>query len=165
AVVGGGDASMEEADFLTKFASKVHLIARRPKEHLRASKIMQERVMSNSKIEIIYNSEIKEVLGDNFVSGVRLLNNQTNEESVLEVQGLFVAIGHTPNTAFLKGFIDLDEKGYIKVEQNTRSSKEGVFIAGDVADHRYRQAITAAGMGCMASIDVEKYLADKSEIN
>ena len=160
AVVGGGDASMEEADFLTKFASKVYLVSRSQPGHLRASKIMQQRVVENPKVEIVYSSEVKEVLGETSVTGLRLINNQSNEESSLDVQGLFIAIGHSPNTAFLSGFVDLDEKGYIKVTQNTRSSKQGIFVAGDVADYRYRQAITAAGMGCMASLDVEKYLSE-----
>lgn len=161
AVVGGGDSSMEEANFLTKFANKVYLIVRKPEGHLRASKIMLRRVMENPKIVIVYSSEVLEVHGVNSVTGIRLLNNITNLESNLEVQGLFLAIGHQPNTKFLSGFIELQDTGYASAKDNTRSSVEGLFIAGDVYDHKYKQAITAAGYGCMAALDVEKYLASK----
>jgi thioredoxin reductase (NADPH) len=163
AVIGGGDASMEEAEFLTKFASKVYLVTRSSHDNMRASKIMQQRTKDNPKIEFVYDSEVKEVLGTNLVSGLSIINNKTNVESVLNIQGLFVAIGHSPNTAFLNGIVDVDIKGYIKVLENTKSSKEGVFVAGDVADYRYRQAITAAGLGCMAALDVEKYLTGHKE--
>jgi thioredoxin reductase (NADPH) len=161
AVVGGGDAAMEEATFLTHYCTKVYLLARTDEGNLRASKIMQKRAMDNPKIEFKYNTEVSEVLGDNFVSGLRVRNNKTGEESVMsDVQGLFVAIGHHPNTDFIKDFVEVDHVGYIKVTDNTRTSKEGVFVAGDVADFRYRQAISAAGLGCMAALDAQKYLAE-----
>lgn len=160
AVVGGGDAAMEEAIFLTKFANKVYVLVRKSKEGLRASKIMQERAFANEKIEFLCNTEVHEVLGENKVVGLKIINNNTNEISELDVQGLFVAIGHTPNTAFLEGFIELGKKGYAKIEDNVFSSKKGVFIAGDVADFRYRQAITAAGFGTMAALEVEKLLSE-----
>lgn len=160
AIVGGGDASMEEATFLTKFASKVYVLVRGSKETMRASKFMQQKAFGNPKIEFMFNTQVTEVLGDKVVEGLKVLTGDTKEEKVMQdIQGLFVAIGHIPNTDFLKGFVDLDEKGFVKVTENTKSSKEGVFVAGDVADYRYRQAITAAGSGCMASLDVEKYLA------
>jgi len=163
AVIGGGDASMEEAEFLTKFASKVYLVTRSAPDAMRASKIMQQRAKDNPKIQFVFNSQVKEVLGTDFVTGLRLINNVTNTESTLEVQGLFVAIGHSPNTAFLNGLVEVDVKGYVKVTEHTKSSNEGIFVAGDVADHRYRQAITAAGLGCMAALDVEKYLSGHKE--
>jgi len=163
AVIGGGDASMEEAEFLTKFASKVYLVTRSAPDGMRASKIMQQRAKDNPKIQFVFNSQVKEVLGTDFVTGLRLINNVTNTESTLEVQGLFVAIGHSPNTAFLNGLVEVDVKGYVKVTEHTKSSNEGIFVAGDVADHRYRQAITAAGLGCMAALDVEKYLSGHKE--
>ena len=155
ALVGGGDSAMEEALFLTKFASKVTVVHRRDK--LRASKIMQDRAFANDKIEFIWDSEIVDVLGDNNVEGVKIKNIKTNESSVCKVNGLFVAIGHIPNTNFLKEQIDLDEKGYV-VCNGTATNVEGVFVAGDVHDFRYRQAVTAAGHGCEAAIDVEKYI-------
>ncbi len=162
AIVGGGDASMEEAIFLTKFSPKVYVIVRGSKETMKASKFMQQKAFANDKLKFLFNTQIVEVLGTEKVSGLKLLNNVDSSESTLnDVEGLFVAIGHSPNTAFLKGFIDLDAKNYAVVSDNTKSSKEGVFVAGDVADHRYRQAVTAAGAGCMASLDVEKYLASK----
>ncbi len=161
AVVGGGDASMEESTFLTKFASKVYVLVRGGKDQMRASKIMQKRALDNPKIEFLFNTEVVEVLGDRVVEGLRVLNKETNKQDTLsDVKGLFVAIGHEPNTSFLQGFIELDEKGYIKVTENTKTSKKGVFAAGDVADHRYRQAITASGMGCMAALDAVKLLAE-----
>lgn len=161
AVVGGGDAAMEESTFLTKFASKVYVLVRGDEATLRASKIMKDRAQNNSKIEFVFNIEVTEVLGTDKVAGLRVMNNQTNEEKVMDdVQGLFVAIGHNPNTEFLKDFIELDPKGYIKVENVTATSREGVFAAGDVADYRYRQAITAAGLGCMASLDAIRFLAE-----
>tara|TARA_B100001013_G_scaffold2331_1_gene1673 strand:- start:2170 stop:3087 length:918 start_codon:yes stop_codon:yes gene_type:complete len=155
ALVGGGDSAMEEALFLTKFANKVTVVHRRDK--LRASKIMQDRAFANDKIEFIWDSEIVDVLGNNNVEGVKIKNIKTNESSVCKVNGLFVAIGHIPNTNFLKEQIDLDEKGYV-VCNGTATNVEGVFVAGDVHDFRYRQAVTAAGHGCEAAIDVEKYI-------
>lgn len=155
-VVGGGDSAMEEATFLTKFASKVTVVHRR--DSLRASKIMQERAKSNPKISFAFNSEVTEVLGKDHVTGVKLKNVQTGATSELKVEGLFVAIGHAPNTEFLGGQVGLDAKGYIEVKDNTRTTIDGVFVAGDVRDYRYRQAITASGMGCMAAMDAEKWL-------
>ena len=157
AVVGGGDSAVEEATFLTKFASKVTLIHRRDK--LRASKIMQDRAMKNEKIAFQWNSTLEEVLGDEVVSGVRLRNIQTNHIEELSLAGVFVAIGHTPNTGLFKGKIDMDESGYIRTQPfRTTTNIPGVFAAGDVQDSNYRQAITAAGSGCMAAIDAERYL-------
>lgn len=160
AVIGGGDSAMEEALFLTRFASKVYVIHRR--NEFRASQIMQDRVLKHEKIEPIWDSEVVEVLGnENIVTGLRLKNIQTSKESELSVDGMFLGIGHTPTTSFLQGSVDLDEQGYIKVSDNTHTNIEGVFVAGDVHDHKYRQAITAAGMGCMAALDVEKWLESK----
>lgn len=154
-VVGGGDSAMEEALFLTKFANKVTVIHRRDK--LRASKIMQERAFKNNKIDFVWDSEIVDVFGEDSVTGIKIKNNKTNEVSDIEIQGLFVAIGHKPNTEFLKGQIELNEKGYV-VHDGTRTNIDGVFVAGDVYDFRYRQAVTAAGHGCQAAIDVEKFI-------
>ena len=154
-VVGGGDSAMEEALFLTKFASKVTVVHRRDK--LRASKIMQDRAFKNDKIEFVWNSEIEDVLGDTTVTGIKIKNLQTNESTTKDVSGLFVAIGHIPNTGFLKGHVDLNENGYVE-SKGTQSNIDGVFVAGDVHDFRYRQAVTAAGHGCEAAIDVEKYI-------
>ena len=161
-VVGGGDSAMEESIFLTKFASKVTVIHRR--DQLRASKIMQEKAKKNPKIEFRWNSAVSEVLGvkEKRVTGVRLKDTKTAEESEIECQGLFLAVGHTPATEVFKGQIDLDEKGYIKVHDGTYTSVDGVFAAGDCVDHVYRQAITAAGMGCMAAIDCERWLEARS---
>jgi len=161
AVVGGGDAAMEEAVYLTKFAPKVYVLVRGARDSMRASKIMQKRAHDNPKVEFLCDTEVIEVLGDAHVSGVRIKNNKTDEATVLkDVQGLFVAIGHKPNTGFLKGFVELDQMGYAKIiGPGTQSSVAGVFISGDVHDHRYRQAITAAGYGCMASLDAERWLA------
>jgi thioredoxin reductase (NADPH) len=158
AVVGGGDTAMEEAQFLTRFASRVYVVHRRDK--LRASKIMQERAFKNPKIEFVWNSGVEEVLDvkANKVTGLRLKDTVTGAERILEVQGFFLAIGHQPNTRFLKGQLDTDELGYVKVRQGTYTNLDGVFAAGDVADHVYRQAITAAGMGCQAAIDCERWL-------
>ena len=161
AIVGAGDAAMEEAMYLTRFANKVYSLVRGPKEEMRASKIMQEEAFANEKIEFLFNTEVKEVLGENTVTGLKLLNNKTNEESSLDVNGLFIAIGHNPNTKFLEGLIALEPNGYIKVMDNTKTSVEGIFVSGDVGDYRYRQAISAAGLGCMAALDVEKYLKSK----
>lgn len=158
AVVGGGDSALEEAGYLTKFASKVLLLVRR--DVLRASKVMQDRAKNNPKIEIVYNTLPLEVLGDKSVSGLKVKNTQTGAESVLDVGGLFYAIGHQPNTAFLGGQLELDEAGYIKTRPGTtQTSVTGVFAAGDVQDKVYRQAITSAGTGCMAALDAERYLS------
>ena len=159
-VVGGGDSAMEEALYLTKFASKVTIVHRR--EEFRASKIMLAKAKANSKIEFMTNMDIVDVLGANSVEGIKIKNKLNQEESVIPVQGLFLAIGHTPNTKiFADAGVEVDQKGYIAVKNNTLTNIQGVFVGGDVNDPRYRQAVTAAGMGCMAAIDVEKYLADK----
>ena len=157
-VIGGGDSAMEEAAFLTKFASKVYVIHRR--DTLRASKVMQTRALANPKIEFIWNTAIKEVIGDESgVTGVKLTNRVTGEESQLAVTGYFAAIGHKPNTDIFKGQLDMDAVGYLKVASpSTYTNIEGVFAAGDVADATYRQAITAAGMGCQAALDAERWL-------
>lgn len=157
AIVGGGDSALEEANFLTRFASKVYVIHRRGE--LRASKIMQDRAFNNPKIEFIWHTEIKEILGDQKVTGVKLYNNQSQEHSELALDGVFVAIGHTPNTQLFTDFLETDEVGYLKVAYpSSRTNVEGVFAAGDVHDAIYRQAITAAGAGCRAAIDAERYL-------
>ncbi|MFG0286126.1 MAG: thioredoxin-disulfide reductase [Phycisphaerales bacterium JB039] len=158
AVVGGGDTAMEEATYLTKFASKVYIIHRR--DELRASRIMQERLLSKPNAEVLWNKVVVDVLGDEKTTGVRLKDTRTGAESTLDIKGLFIAIGHTPATRFLEGSgVALDDKRYIAL--NTRSSEtniEGVFAAGDVADAHYRQAVTAAGMGCQAALDAERWL-------
>ncbi len=156
AVVGGGDSAMEEALFLTKFASKVTIIHRR--EEFRASKIMANRALEHPKIEVVWNTVVEEILGDSGVTGVRLRNVVTDEASDLAVEGVFMAIGHDPNTAVFAGQIDTDDAGYVLTGTNTMTSVEGVFAAGDVVDKVYRQAITAAGMGCEAAIDAERWL-------
>ncbi|MEK6969843.1 MAG: FAD-dependent oxidoreductase [Nanoarchaeota archaeon] len=159
-VIGGGDSAMEEAIFLTKFATKVTIIHRR--DTLRASKIMQERAKKNSKIKFIFNTAVKEILGDGkLVKGVKLTNTKTGKENELNCAGVFLAIGHVPNTNIFAGKLALDEKGYIKADQFTHTCLPGVFAAGDVQDFRYRQAIVAAGSGCMAAMEAEKYLAEK----
>lgn len=158
-VVGGGDTAMEEATFLTRFASSVTVVHRR--DELRASKIMQDRAFANEKIRFVWDSEVVDVLGENKVSGVRLRNLKTGEESELAATGLFIAIGHDPRTELVKGQVELDDEGYIKVDApSTRTNLDGVFAAGDVVDHTYRQAITAAGTGCAASLDSERWLAE-----
>jgi len=159
AVVGGGDSCMEEATFLTKFASKVHIIHRR--EEFRASKIMQERALNNEKITVHWNSTVLDIKGDQKVQQVILKDTKTGEETSIDMAGVFVAIGHEPNTGLFKDQLDLDENGYIILNKNTQTSVNGVFSAGDVHDHRYRQAVTAAGYGCMAAIDVDKYLSEQ----
>lgn len=163
AVVGGGDTAMEEALFLTRYASQVHLLHRR--DSFRASKIMQARVQSNPKITIHYNTEVTDVLGENAVEALTLRDTQTGEVSTLPVQGFFVAIGHQPNTDLFKGILDMDAVGYLKPTTHTMTNIEGVFLAGDVADSRYRQAVTAAGEGCRAAIDAERWLEARGELN
>jgi thioredoxin reductase (NADPH) len=161
AIVGAGDTAAEEATYLAKLCNKVYMIVRR--DEFRASKAMVNRVLNTSNIEIIYNSETKEILGNGqTVNGVKIMNNQSNEERVLDVTGFFVAIGHKPNTDVFKDIIELDEAGYIKtIPGSTRTNIEGVFAAGDVQDKIYRQAVTSAGSGCMAALDAERYLAAK----
>ena len=163
-VVGGGDSAVEEATFLTKFATTVHLVHRR--NELRASKVMQERAINNSKIKFHWDSAVTDIKGDQKMQQAVLKNLKTNEETTLDVGGLFVAIGHEPNTKLFKSQIDLDDEGYVVLKNKTHTNIEGIFAAGDVHDRSYRQAITAAGFGCMAAIDVDKYLtesADKQE--
>jgi len=158
AVVGGGDSALEEALFLTKFATKVTLIHRR--KELRASRIMQDRAHANPKIEFLWDSVVTDVLGDSSLDGVKVHNVVTQDEHVLPVHGLFVAIGHVPNTDLFRGVLDMDDAGYLKTTgHGTSTNVEGVFACGDVQDHVYRQAITAAGSGCMAAIDAERWLA------
>jgi thioredoxin reductase (NADPH) len=160
AVVGGGDSAAEEATYMANLCPKVYLIVRR--DELRASTIMQQRVMNTKNIEVLWNSETLEVLGEDEVTGARLINNKTNEEYEIDIKGFFVAIGHTPNTAIFKDYLEMDETGYLKVIPGTsKTSIEGVFVAGDAADKVYRQAVTAAGTGCMSALDAEKFLAAK----
>jgi thioredoxin reductase (NADPH) len=161
AIVGGGDSAMEEAIFLTKFANKVTVVHRR--EELRASRIMQDRAFANPKIEFRWNTVVDDVLGDDRLEGLALRDVRTGETSTLDVGGLFVAIGHTPNTELFKGQLDVDANGYLLTQEGSmRTSVEGVFACGDVQDHIYRQAITAAGTGCMAAIEAERWLAAQS---
>ena len=159
-VVGGGDSAVEEATFLTKLATKVHSVHRR--NELRASKVMQERALGNEKIQFHWDSAVIDIKGDQKMQQAIIKNLKTNEEKTLDVGGLFVAIGHEPNTKLFKNQIDLDDEGYIVLKNKTKTNIEGVFAAGDVHDRSYRQAITAAGFGCMAAIDVDKYLTEKS---
>ncbi|MBK7410114.1 MAG: thioredoxin-disulfide reductase [Saprospirales bacterium] len=160
AVVGGGDTAAEEASYLAKLSPKVHLLVRR--DELRASKIMQQRVMNTPNIVVHWNTEAEEVLGGESVEGLRVVNNKTGEKTVLPVTGFFVAIGHKPNTDIFKGWLDMDETGYLLVKPGTTHTKiEGVFASGDAADKVYRQAVTAAGTGCMAALDAERYLVEK----
>ncbi|MDH4236349.1 MAG: thioredoxin-disulfide reductase [Nitrospira sp.] len=158
-VIGGGDSALEEAMFLTKFATKVSIVHRRDK--LRASKIMQNRGMKNEKISFVWNSIVEDILGDNVVTGVRLKNIVTGKTTEVPCAGVFVAIGHTPNTALFAGQLDMDAKGYLVTKNGTATSVSGVFAAGDVQDSTYRQAITAAGSGCMAAIDAERFLEER----
>jgi thioredoxin reductase (NADPH) len=161
AVVGGGDSALEEAIFLTKFADTVTLVHRR--KELRASKIMQDRAFKNPKIKFLWDSQVTDVLGDSKVEGLRVTNVLTNEESTVPVSGLFVAIGHVPNTDLFRGQLDLGANGYLHTHEGTRTNIDGVFACGDAQDHVYRQAITAAGSGCMAAIDVERWLEARGE--
>ncbi len=162
AVVGGGDTAVEEALFLTKYASEVVVVHRR--DTLRASKIMQRRAMSNNKIKFIWNSVVEEILGNDKVEGLKIRNLKTGEVSIAPFDGLFVAIGFEPNTRIFNGQLRLDEKGYILSREGTKASVEGVFVAGDVHDYRYRQAITAAGEGCKAAMDALAYLEEQKEV-
>jgi thioredoxin reductase (NADPH) len=156
-VVGGGDTAAEEATYLAKLCPKVHLLVRR--DEMRASKIMQERVFNNPKIEVHWNTETDEILGESEVTGVRIVNRETGEKTVLNATGFFVAIGHKPNTDIFKGWLNMDESGYLLVQPGTsRTNIEGVFASGDAQDKVYRQAVTAAGTGCMAALDAERYL-------
>ncbi|MEM3455533.1 MAG: thioredoxin-disulfide reductase [Candidatus Micrarchaeia archaeon] len=159
AVIGGGDTALEDAIFLTKFANSVTIIHRR--DQLRASKIMQERAFANQKIKFIWDTVVTEIIGEEKVTGIRIKNVKTGEEKEMKIDGVFVAIGHSPATNLFKGQIEIDENGYIIKKENTETSVKGVFVAGDVADKRYKQAIAAAGDGCKAAIDVEKYLQEK----
>ncbi|WP_296636457.1 thioredoxin-disulfide reductase [Polaribacter sp.] len=156
-VVGGGDTAAEEATYLANICSKVYLLVR--KDHMRASKAMQHRVDKTENIEVLYNTEVEEVLGDNVVSGVTAINNQTKKTTEISVTGIFIAIGHTPNSNLFKGLLDMDETGYLITEgKTTKTNMPGVFAAGDIQDKEYRQAVTAAGTGCMAALDAERYL-------
>jgi thioredoxin reductase (NADPH) len=158
AIVGAGDTAAEEALYLSKICSRVHMIVRRGE--MRASKVMQERVKNTSNITIYWNSETDEILGDKKVDGVRIVNNQTKEKTEISVSAFFVAIGHQPNSDIFKAWLDMDEAGYIKtIAGSSRTNREGVFAAGDVQDKIYRQAVTAAGSGCMAALDAERYLS------
>ncbi|MDM8175141.1 MULTISPECIES: thioredoxin-disulfide reductase [Olivibacter] len=161
AIVGAGDTAAEEATYLAKLCRKVHMLVRR--DEFRASKAMQHRVFNTPNIEIHYNTEAEEILGDGkTVNGLRIINNQTKEHQVLDITGFFVAIGHKPNTDIFKGWLDMDESGYLITKaDSTQTNVEGVFAAGDVQDHIYRQAVTAAGSGCMAALEAERYLAAK----
>ncbi len=156
-VLGGGDTAMEEANFLTTFATKVTLIHRR--DEFRASPIMVDRVKNNPKITMLLNKSVLEMVGEQSVTGIRLKDTKTGEETLYPTQGIFLAIGHKPSTEFLKGIVDLDEKGYVNVS-GTATNVPGIFAAGDCVDHRYRQAIVAAGQGCMAALDAQKYLEE-----
>ncbi|MBT8385574.1 MAG: thioredoxin-disulfide reductase [Bacteroidia bacterium] len=157
-VVGGGDTAAEEATFLAKLCKKVTLIVRR--DVMRASKAMQHRVNNTKNLEVLYHTELEEVLGDKVVEGVRVVNNQTGKKQELAVTGVFIAIGHKPNTELFKGILEMDETGYLITKgKSTKTGKPGVFAAGDVQDKEYRQAVTAAGTGCMAALDAERYLA------
>ena len=160
-VVGGGDSACEESTFLTRFASKVYLVHRR--DELRASKIMAERTLENDKIEMVWDSEVEEILGEDKVSGVRLRNNKTDAEQTVECAGVFVAIGHIPNTQIFTEQLEMDDAGYIIRTEGAQTSVPGVFVAGDCSDKVYRQAVTAAGMGCAAAIEAERLLASEDQ--
>jgi len=162
-VIGGGDTAVEEGTFLTKFGSKVYMVHRR--DELRASKIMQERAFKNEKLEIVWDTVFEDAVGQDYVTGARIKNVKTNAVKELEVAGIFYAIGHTPNTSVFKGQIDLDEKGYITLKPGTQETNvEGIFAAGDVHDQKYRQAVTAAGTGCAAALEAERWLAENGLI-
>lgn len=158
AVIGGGDTAIEEATFLTKFGKSVKIIHRR--DFLRASKILQEKAFENSKIQFVWNNVVTRITGNKKIESIEVKNLTTGKTQNLSVGGLFVAIGHEPNTSIFKDQLELDDKGYVVLKENTRTSVEGVFAAGDVHDYRYRQAVTAAGFGCMAALDVEKWLSE-----
>jgi|TARA_B100001971_G_C18151655_1_gene516175 thioredoxin reductase (NADPH) len=155
-VVGGGDSAMEEALALEKFAKVVYISHRR--DEFRASKIMADRVLKNKKIKVLWNTELKEISGDKMVNGVTIVDNKTNKETKMKMEGVFVAIGAVPNTKFLKGLLELDDKGYIKTDQNRKTNVPGIFAAGDVQDHTYRQAVTSAGTGCEAGLEAQWYV-------
>ena len=158
AIVGGGDTAAEEATYLANICSSVTMLVR--KDHMRASKAMQHRVNNTPNLKVLYNTEVDEVIGDQVVEGLRMVNNQTGEKTEISITGLFIAIGHTPNTQIFKGQVDMDETGYIITEgKSTKTNIPGVFASGDVQDKEYRQAVTAAGTGCMAALDAERYLA------
>lgn len=157
-VIGGGDSAMEEALVLTKYASKVSIVHR--KSEFKASKAMQEKVFANEKINVIWDSEVIEVVGDQKLDSVKIKNNKDNSETEIKVDGMFVAIGHNPTSALFKGLIDTDEKGYIIPKEGSKTNIEGVFVSGDIHDHIYKQAITAAGFGCMAGMEAVNYIAD-----
>ncbi len=161
AVVGGGDTALEEATFLTRFATRVHLLHRR--DEFRGSRIMIERAIGNPKIEIHTNTAVEEIIGDAHVEGLRLRDTVTGTERTMPAEGLFIAIGHKPDSEVFRDWLDVDEKGYLKVHDHTGTRIDGVFVAGDVHDHRYRQAVTAAGDGCRAAIDAERWLAEQAE--
>lgn len=158
-IVGGGDTAMEEAKTLSKFAREITVVHRRDK--LRASKILQERIFKMPKVKFIWNSTVQDIIGDDNVEGIRLRKVDTNEEFELKTDGVFIAIGHKPNTEIFMGHLDLDEAGYIKANDSTKTNVEGIFVAGDVQDKRYRQAIMAAGLGCKAALDAIKYLEEE----
>ena len=163
AVVGGGDTAAEEATYLSKLCPKVHLLVRR--DELRASKIMQDRVAKTSNIQIHWNTEVHEVIGEDQVTGIRIINNQTDQISEITATGLFIAIGHQPNTGIFKDWLDMDQSGYLITTPGTSKTKiKGVFASGDAQDKVYRQAVTAAGTGCMAALDAERYLAENGII-
>ena len=166
AIVGAGDTACEEALYLSKLCSKVHMLVRKDENNMRASKVMQDRVKKTSNIEIHWNSETVEVLGEHKVDGVKIKNIKTDEEKTIPVNAFFIAIGHEPNSHIFKDWIDMDEAGYIKtIAGSSKTNIEGVFAAGDVQDKTYRQAITAAGSGCMAALDAERYLGEKESAN
>jgi thioredoxin reductase (NADPH) len=160
AIVGAGDTAAEEATYLAKLVPKVHMLVRR--DEMRASKIMQERVLNTENIKVYWNTSTLEIMGEDGVEGVRIKNTKTAEESQIKVDGFFVAIGHKPNTDIFKAYLEMDENGYLITKAGTsKTNVEGVFASGDAQDHIYRQAVTAAGTGCMAALDAERYLAEK----
>ncbi len=163
AVIGGGDTALREALFLTKFAPKVFLVHRR--DELRGFKALQDRAKANDQIEFVWDSEVVEVLGETKVEGLKIKNKKTSKEQTLPVEGVFVAIGHKPNTDFLKGQVETDQTGYIKLKEGSRTSVKGVFAAGDVHDYKYQQAVTAAGAGCIAALEVEEFLEEEKAKN